>query len=62
MAEKKFLVDINLNKNELKQAVLENQGLAPTSPKDGQIYYSTESGNKGVKVYKTNTMYICRYY
>ena len=55
MAEKKFLVDINLNKNELKQAVVENQALAPESPKDGQIYYSTESGNKRIKVYKTGT-------
>ena len=55
MAEKKFLVDLNLNKNELKQAVVENQGLAPTSPKDGQIYYNTTSGSKGVNVYKTGT-------
>lgn len=54
MAEKKILVDLNLNKNELKQVVLENQGLAPTSPKDGQIYYHTETGAKGVKYYKTN--------
>ena len=54
MAEKKFLVDINLNKNELKQAVLENQGLAPTSPKDGQVYYNTATGTKGVNVYKTD--------
>lgn len=54
MAEKKFLVDIQLNKNELKQAVIENQGLAPSSPKDGQIYYHTETGNKAVKVYKTS--------
>lgn len=53
MAEKKILVDLNLNKNELKQAVIENQGLAPTSPKDGQIYYNTDT-NKGIKVYKTN--------
>ena len=55
MAEAQFGVDIQLNKNELKQAVVENQGLAPTSPKDGQIYYHTESGKKGVKVYKTGT-------
>lgn len=54
MAEKKVLVDLNLNKNELKQAVVENQGLAPTSPKDGQIYYNTASGTKGINVYKTN--------
>ncbi len=53
MAEKKVLVDINLNKNELKQAVIENQGLAPTSPKDGQVYYHTDT-TKGIKVYKTN--------
>ena len=56
MAEKKFVVDIQLNKNQLKNAVLENQGIAPSdSPRDGQIYYHTESGNKGVKVYKTDT-------
>ena len=54
MAEKKVLVDLNLNKNELKQTVIENQGLAPSSPKDGQIYYNTASGSKGINVYKTN--------
>lgn len=54
MAEQKFHVDIQLNKNELKQAVVENQGLAPTSPKDGQIYYNTANGTKGINVYKTN--------
>lgn len=55
MAEQKFHVDIQLNKNELKQAVVENQGLAPTSPKDGQIYYNTANGTKGINVYKTGT-------
>lgn len=55
MAEKKVLVDLNLNKNELKQAVIENQGIAPTSPKDGQVYYNTTSGSKGINVYKTGT-------
>lgn len=53
MAEKSFLVDINLNKNELKQAVVEKQANAPINPVEGQVYYSTDT-NKGVKVYKTN--------
>ena len=55
MAEQKYLVDINLNQNELKKPVLENQGIAPENPKDGQIYYATNTGAKGVKVYKTGT-------
>lgn len=54
MAEKKFLVDINLNKNEIKQAVVENSGSNPSSPKDGQVYYNTTAGAKAIKYYKTN--------
>lgn len=52
MAEKSFLVDINLNKNELKQVVVEKQALAPSNPKDGQIYYNTSTGNEGLYIYK----------
>lgn len=39
--EKDFLVDLNLNKNELKQAVFENLPAPPASPKKGQHYFNT---------------------
>lgn len=37
------LVNINLNQNELQNAVVQNLATAPASPKVGQIYYNTGS-------------------
>mgnify|MGYP000311230918 CR=1 FL=1 len=46
---KSYLVPINLNKNEIRQAVLENSTSAPSSPVKGQIYY--DSTNNLTAVY-----------
>jgi len=43
MAQKQFLVDINLLQNQLINARIQNLAVAPTSPTPvaGQVYYNT---------------------
>jgi hypothetical protein len=47
----KFYSAIDLKKNELQNAVVQNLSTAPSSPAEGQIYYDDTNGDKQVYVY-----------
>lgn len=49
----KFLYPINLTKNELQNAVIQNLATAPASPKAGQIYFNT--GENDLKIFNGDT-------
>lgn len=55
MAEKKYYISLDLNKNELLNAVVQNLASAPADPKDGQIYYNTNPGSEGLYGYINGT-------
>ena len=57
MASIKQLVDLDLSKNQLLNAVVQNLASAPTSPADGQIYWDT-TANSLFAYDLTNTAWI----
>jgi len=46
-----YYASIDLNKNELQNAVIHPLGSAPSSPTEGQIYYDSTSGDKQIYLY-----------
>lgn len=48
MAKKKILVDIDMNQNEVQNAVIQNLASAPANPKSGQHYFNTADNTEYV--------------
>ena len=46
-----FLNNVDLNKNELQNAVVQNLATAPANPVEGQLYFDTTGGDKNLYVY-----------
>ena len=46
-----YYASIDLNKNELQNAVVHPLGSAPSSPAEGQIYYDSTTGDKKIYLY-----------
>ncbi len=46
-----YYSSIDLNKNELQNAVIQNAGSQPGSPAEGQIYFDNTSGDKALHYY-----------
>jgi len=55
MGQRRFLVSINLEQNELLNAVIQNLATAPSNPKEGQIYYNTAAGKKSMYMWDGTT-------
>lgn len=53
MPSKKFLTSLDLNKNELQNAVIQNLASTPLDPKEGQVYYNT--GDKKFYIYQNGS-------